>query len=181
MKTQRKNVQATIDAAVKQLRRSERGQNALKAVQEMIDGPMSGLDAQNKTAVLNLLEAAFSGYVFTVRMAIEEDAAPPTESIEDIGDDFEIGFQNPREDGCVWVQGYLNGVNFDALVFPEHAAKESYELDKSKISKLWIKRIADEKIVFNFDRGMDVAAADETTQKIVDFLCAGLAFHVFGE
>jgi hypothetical protein len=98
----------------------------------------------------------------------------------DLGDDFEITKTTRRNAGNgTWVDGKLNGYRFQALVFPEHAESESYELGDSRISKLWIQRIADRAEVFNWDRGADRPAADDLTKEIVDFLCAGLAEHVY--
>jgi hypothetical protein len=82
--------------------------------------------------------------------------------------------------GGSWVQGRINDeYRFDALVFAEHAECENYELGRSKISKLWIQRLSDRKTVFNFDRGLDVPAADTEIQVVVDFLCEGLSELVF--
>ena len=84
--------------------------------------------------------------------------------------------------GGTWVIGTVNDqYKFNALVFGEHAECDEYELDKSKISKLWIQRTADHKTLFNFDRGLDVPAANTEIQVIVDFLCVGLADLVFCE
>ena len=84
--------------------------------------------------------------------------------------------------GGTWVIGTVNDqYKFNALVFGEHAECEGYELDKSKISKLWVQRTADQKTLFNFDRGLDVPAANTEIQVIVDFLCVGLADLVFSE
>jgi len=87
-----------------------------------------------------------------------------------------------RNVGGSWVQGKINDqYRFDALVFADHAESEEYELGRSKISKLWIQRIADRKTMFNFDRGLDVPAANTEIQVIIDFLCEGLSDLVFGE
>ena len=84
--------------------------------------------------------------------------------------------------GGTWVIGTVNDqYKFNALVFAEHAESEDYELGKSKISKLWIERTADHKTLFNFDRGLDVPAANTEIQVIVDFLSTGLADLVFTE
>ena len=49
--------------------------------------------------------------------------------------------------GGAWVSGTINDeYRFDALVFADHADSEEYELDDSKISKLWIQRTADKNI-----------------------------------
>ena len=82
--------------------------------------------------------------------------------------------------GGTWVSGTINDeYRFDALVFAEHAEHESYELNQSKISKLWVQRLADLKVMFNFDRGLDVPAANTEVQVVVDFLCEGLSDLVF--
>jgi len=84
--------------------------------------------------------------------------------------------------GGTWVIGTVNEqYKFNALVFAEHAESEDYELGKSKISKLWIERIADHKTLFNFDRGLDVTAANTEIRVIVDFLSTGLAELVFSK
>ena len=86
-----------------------------------------------------------------------------------------------RSAGGSWVQGKINDeYRFDALVFADHAESDSYELDRSKISKLWIERIADKKTMFNFDRGLDVPATNTEVQVVVDFLCEGLSDLIFG-
>jgi len=83
--------------------------------------------------------------------------------------------------GGVWVTGLVNErYRFDALVFAEHAESEDYELAGSRISKLWIRDKQARKTVFNFDRGLDVPAADADTQAVVDFLCEGLADLIHG-
>jgi hypothetical protein len=81
--------------------------------------------------------------------------------------------------GGAWVIGTIGGHRFDALVFPEHAEIPDYELGDSRISKLWLKRVADGATVVNFDRGWDVRPATETAKAIVDLLAAGLADHVY--
>ena len=81
--------------------------------------------------------------------------------------------------GGTWVTGTLNGHRFQALVYPEHAESEIYELEDSRISKLWIQRISDKKEVVNFDRGWDRQPVDATAQALVDFLAAGLADYIY--
>jgi hypothetical protein len=100
----------------------------------------------------------------------------------DLGDDLHITKITRRNSGGgTWVSGTLPGHRFDALVFPEHAEVAEYELGDSRISKLWVQRIADKTTTFNWDRGMDQPAADQITQAIVDFLAAGLADHIYAE
>ena len=85
--------------------------------------------------------------------------------------------------GGSWVRGILNDgqqpYHFSVLLFPQHAQVKSWELNNSKISKLFIKRKADGQVVFNWDRGADVDAADETTKALVSFLCSGLADLIY--
>lgn len=99
----------------------------------------------------------------------------------DVGDDLEFTKIERRAVGGTWVSGTLNGHSFSALVFPEHAENPDYEIEDSKISKLWIQRISDKKTVFNWDRGEDIAAQTSAAEIIVGFLCAGLADHTYAE
>ena len=100
----------------------------------------------------------------------------------DIGDDLEIKKIERRATcGGSWVRGTILGHRFEALVFPEHAECAEYEIGDSKISKLWIQRLADKKEVYAWDRGLGTPAASATVQAIVDFLAAGLADHVYAE
>lgn len=99
---------------------------------------------------------------------------------DELGDDLKITKLTQREWGAAkWVRGTIAGYRFDALVFPEHAQEESFELGQSKISKLWVQRLSDKATTFNFDRGLDIDSQDDATRAIVAFLCAGLADHIF--
>jgi hypothetical protein len=100
----------------------------------------------------------------------------------EIGDDLVITKTTRRASGAgTWVIGTTNGHLFNALVFPAHAECPDFELGESRISKLWIKRLSDEKVVCNFDRGWDVRPTTKTAAAIVDFLAAGLAEHTYGK
>ncbi|HMO16199.1 MAG TPA: hypothetical protein PKD64_19285 [Pirellulaceae bacterium] len=99
---------------------------------------------------------------------------------DDLGNDLRITKTTRRASGGgTWVGGTIAGHRFDALVFPEHAENEDYELAHSRISKLWLQRIDDQQTVFNWDRGLDVAATTDQAQAIVDFLAAGLADSIY--
>jgi hypothetical protein len=99
----------------------------------------------------------------------------------EIGDDLTITKTTRRAAGAgTWVCGRLNGHRFDALVFSKHAENPEFELGESRISKLWIQRLADKAEVINFDRGWDVQPVTDEAAAIVDFLCAGLADHTYG-
>jgi hypothetical protein len=83
--------------------------------------------------------------------------------------------------GGAWVQGKINDtMRFDALVFAEHAESEEFELGQSRISKLWVQDRKTKETLFNFDRGLDVPAANTEAQVVVDFLSVGLADLVWG-
>jgi hypothetical protein len=104
------------------------------------------------------------------------------EPTNDIGSDLEITETCRRQScGGTWVSGTVGGYRFQALVFPEHAENPGYEIDDSRISKLWLQRLADRKVAFNWDRGADVPAASREAQAVVDFLCEGLAEFVYPE
>jgi hypothetical protein len=96
------------------------------------------------------------------------------------GDDLTFRLQpRPGGVGGSWVIGLVAGHRFQALVFPEHAENPDYELGLSRVSKLWVQRVADGAVVFNFDRGLDLPARDARAQAAVDFLAAELANRVF--
>jgi hypothetical protein len=100
----------------------------------------------------------------------------------DLGDDLvitQIDSRAKRQMAGTWVSGTIHGHRFEALVFPEHASNPEYEIADSRISKLWLQRLADKTEVYNWDRGLDRAPADRTAAAIVDFLAAGLAEHTF--
>ena len=100
----------------------------------------------------------------------------------DLGDDLRITKKTRQAAGAgTWVCGTIAGHRFDALVFPEHAENAEWELNESRISKLWLQRMADKRTVFNWDRGADVPAADPLAAAIVDFLSVGLADLAYAE
>lgn len=90
-----------------------------------------------------------------------------------------IKVQRRTSAGGAWVQGTIGEHRFDALVFPEHAEQPDYELDDSRISKLWVQRISDRATVANFDRGWDVRPTTPIAGQIVNLLAAGLAETVY--
>ena len=87
----------------------------------------------------------------------------------ELGDDLHITKISRRASGAgTWVCGTIAGHRFDALVFPEHADNPEWEIGDSRISKLWVQRLADRRQVFNWDRGADVPTADSVASAIVD-------------
>ncbi len=104
------------------------------------------------------------------------------ENDPDIGYDLEITKMTRRNYAPgTWVSGRIAGHRFEALVFFKDAEEPEFELPGSRISKLWIKRLANKQTVCNFDRGWDIRPADATTAAIVDFLAAGLAQYTYGK
>jgi len=98
----------------------------------------------------------------------------------DLGRDLRITKTTRRAAGAgTWVIGTVSGHHFEALVFPEHAECPDYELGTSRISKLWLQRLADKRQVANSDRGWDIRPTTKTAAAIVDFLAAGLADLVY--
>ena len=83
--------------------------------------------------------------------------------------------------GGAWATGTIGGHDFQALVFLEHAESEAYELDDSRISKLWLRDQATNTEVANFDRGWDRQPTTDAAKAIVDLLAAGLAETVWGK
>lgn len=102
---------------------------------------------------------------------------------DEILDSLKITKNQPRPGsvGGTWIRGTIAGHAFEALVFPEHAECESYELADSRISKLWLRDDATGREVACFDRGWDREPATDTAKRIVDLFAAGLAEHVFGK
>lgn len=99
----------------------------------------------------------------------------------DLGHDLRIAKLEHRQVGGTWIGGTIAGHRFEALVFPEHAESEEYEIGRSRISKLWLQRLADKAVVFNWDRGLDLDATTDLAKAIVDFLAAGIADIAYAE
>ena len=83
--------------------------------------------------------------------------------------------------GGAWVVGTLAGHRFDALVFPEHAESPDFELEGSRISKLWLKHLDTQTTAANFDRGWDIRPTTPLAATIVDLLAAGLAETIYAK
>jgi len=62
----------------------------------------------------------------------------------DVGHDLEFTKITRQAAGAgTWICGTMSEHRFDALVFPEHAADPEWEIGDSRISKLWVQRLAD--------------------------------------
>jgi hypothetical protein len=107
-------------------------------------------------------------------------AAPASDTTPAFGADLAFTRQPGRPGvGGTWVVGLLAGHRFQALVFPDHADDPTYELGASRMSKLWVQRLADRAVVFNFDRGLDIPAQGPAARAVVAFLAAHLTDRVF--
>jgi hypothetical protein len=98
------------------------------------------------------------------------------------GNDFEITEIARRlSAGGTWVKGTFRGFYFEALVFCGHARHKSYELESSRISKLWVQRISDLQVAAHFDRGWVRRPTDAAALIVVELLTAKLAAEIYGE
>jgi hypothetical protein len=98
------------------------------------------------------------------------------ERIEDLFESLEITKITPRKHvGGTWINGRIGGHAFNALVFADHAEVPEYELDRTRISKFWLRRTSDKVVVANFDRGWDVRPTTPIAETITELLTEGLA------
>jgi hypothetical protein len=95
------------------------------------------------------------------------------------GFDLEITQMTRRNaNGGTWVRGTADGCRFEALVFADHAENPGHEMGRTRISKLWVRRLRDDRVVFDFDRGSNIPAADRQVTALVRFLGRELAGRV---
>jgi hypothetical protein len=105
-------------------------------------------------------------------LANVEQAFDPFDLVESL----QITSIKPRPANMgAWIKGTIAGYRFEALAFAEHAHDPSYELGTSRLSKLWMQRLADRKQVYRWDRGDEVASNDSQVIALVTFLATGLA------
>jgi hypothetical protein len=115
------------------------------------------------------------------RRVVLDTSVVPTDPAEMLAT-LKINKTTRRHAGAgTWVEGTIAGHTFQALVFPEHAESEAYELDRSRISKIHLKEQATGREVACFDRGWDKRPTTDDAQQIVDLLAAGLAETVYGK
>jgi hypothetical protein len=100
----------------------------------------------------------------------------------DFGDDLTYSLFTPRDAaGGSWIAGRVAGHRFEALAFRGHAPDPAWEINARRITKLWVQRLADQAVVYEWDRAPVRPAADAEAAKVVDFLVASLAEDAFGE
>jgi hypothetical protein len=110
-------------------------------------------------------------------MTISTDA-----TAAEFGDDLTYSLFAPRDAaGGTWIAGRVAGHRFEALAFRGHAPDPAWEMSARRITKLWVQRLADQAVVFEWDRGPVRPAADAATTSVVDFLVENLAEDAFGE
>jgi hypothetical protein len=80
--------------------------------------------------------------------------------------------------GTGWTEGTVGPYRFQALVFPEHADNEDWELGRSRISKLWVGH--GNSTIFEWDRGLSHPAEMVVEHQAVNLLKDNLARMVFG-
>ncbi|MDB5321775.1 MAG: hypothetical protein JWN40_3406 [Phycisphaerales bacterium] len=78
-----------------------------------------------------------------------------------------------------WVTGWIDGFDFEALVFAEHALRASYEIDQSRISKLCLRDHQTQREAYHWDRGLDYPAQNKRCKAAVECLAQHLAEIVF--
>jgi hypothetical protein len=127
-------------------------------------------------AVRDALRAAFeAGKQAARRRAGSPPVAPPTVIKGDI-----IIAANPKAERMGWTTGRIGAFRFCAMVYAEHALEASYEIGRSRISKLELRRLDTGAVAYNWDRGLDIPATDAAAQQAVDRLGKHLANHLYG-
>jgi hypothetical protein len=81
-----------------------------------------------------------------------------------------------------WVDGTIDQrYRFHALVFAEHAESEEYELERSCVSKLWVRDTTATTTVFHFGRGLDIPAASDEVRRWSTFCARGSRTSCLGK
>jgi hypothetical protein len=88
--------------------------------------------------------------------------------------------QKPTGECGDWATGRIGAFSFQAKVYPEHAKVANYEIGRSRISKLELRRLDNDAVAYAWDRGLDTPAIDAAAQAAVDALAAQLADLCFG-
>ena len=127
-------------------------------------------------SIRDALRAAFeAGKEASRRRAGSPPVAPPTVIHGDI-----IIDADPKAERTGWTTGRIGAFRFCAKVFAEHALQASYEIGRSRISKLELRRLDTGAVAYNWDRGLDTPATDAAAQQAVDRLAKYLANHIHG-
>jgi len=82
--------------------------------------------------------------------------------------------------GGMWAEGIIAGHRFCALTFSMPARHAEWEINRnSGISKLWLQRIDDQVVVYNWDRGLDMPPKTELAASIARLLADHLADFIW--
>ena len=142
-----------------------------------VDAIIAAIATTHGEANRAALRAAFeAGKQAARRRASSPPVAPPTV----IDGDLVLTSPKPANGCGDWVQGRIGAFRFCAKVYPEHAEVTSYEIGRSRISKLELRRLDTNEVAYNWDRGLDRAATDAAAKTAVDRLAKHLANHLFG-
>ena len=139
---------------------------------------MDSLDFKEQSclAIRAALLAAFEAGKQAARRRVgSPPVAPPTVIKGDI-----MIAANPKAERMGWTTGRIGTFRFCAKVYPEHALEASYEIGRSRISKLELRRLDTGAVAFAWDRGLDTPATDAAAQQAVDRLGKYLANHLYG-
>lgn len=129
-------------------------------------------------AIRDALRAAFEAGKQTARR--RRAGGAPIVPTTVIRGDIVLTSPTPKAGSGDWVEGRIGAFRFCAKVYPEHALDPSFEIGRSRISKLELRRLDTGAVAFNWDRGPDIAATDADAQAAVARLAAHLAKHCFG-
>ena len=94
--------------------------------------------------------------------------------------DLILTSSKPEDGAPTWAIGRIRAFSFQAKVYPEHARDATYEIGRSRISKLELRRLDNNAIAYAWDRGLAIPAADAAAQAAVDSLGERLADHLYG-
>jgi hypothetical protein len=93
-----------------------------------------------------------------------------------IGEEFKIKTVE-RHGGSTWVGGLVDGHIFWAKIYGGHAKNQNWEIGRSRISKLDLRRIEDDRLVFNWDRGLERPRKDPLGQEKTTMACRPVSWR----
>ncbi len=98
----------------------------------------------------------------------------------ELGDDLRITKKTRQAAGAgTWAAGRSRDTASTPWCSPSTPTTPSGKSARAASRKLWVQRIADKRTVYHWDRGENSPALTGEATAIVDFLCAGLAEHVY--
>jgi hypothetical protein len=97
-----------------------------------------------------------------------------------IDGDLVLTSPKPTCHAGTWVNGRIGSFTFEAKVFPEHAMCPGFEIGRSRISKLCLRRADTGAFAYNWDRGLDLAPVGDEAKNAVKRIAKHLANYCFG-